>query len=179
MRRFVLLLLIVPAFVCAAPDRAGLIRAWEASMRDDGMLEAQADGSYRYRNEAIGRDGGVKLLTAIVSKDGAGARPVDGMGARGSVDFDLPDLPDLPASALRSESMGLLSWKAERQNFFYDETKQAWLSTAEWRSPAISAARGSALLRGCWTTQCRSGSLRFSPRCSGERCACSGVRTGN
>ena len=145
MRRFVLLLLMVPAFVCAAPDRAGLIRAWEASMRDDGMLEVQADGSYRYRSEAIGYDGGVKLLTAIVSKDGAGAHPVDGMAARGSVDFDLPDLP---ASALRSESVGLLSWKAGRQNFVYDEAKQAWSPMAEW---AKSRYRGSARIGlGSW-----------------------------
>ena len=129
MRRFVSLLLLLPALAWAAPDRAGLIRAWEASMRGDGVLEAQADGSYRYRSEAIGYDGSVKLLTAIVSKDGAGAHLFDGMGARGSVDFDLPDLP---ASAQRSESVGLLSWKAERQNFVYDETKQAWSSMTEW-----------------------------------------------
>lgn len=129
MRRFVLLLLLLPALACAAPDRAGLIHAWETSMRSDGVLDAQTDGSYHYRNEAIGYDGNVKLLTAIVNKDGPGVGMVKGMGARGSVDFDLPDLP---ASAARSESVGLLSWKAERQNFVYDDTKQTWLSMTEW-----------------------------------------------
>jgi hypothetical protein len=49
MRRLAILIpiLLLPALACAAPDRAGLIQAWEAAMRRDGTLEAQADGDYR------------------------------------------------------------------------------------------------------------------------------------
>lgn len=126
MRRFALLFLLLPALVRAAPDRAGLIQVWEAAMRRDGTLEAQADGGYRYRSESLGYDGRVKLLTAIVRPEG-----VAGVGnqATGSVDFELSDLP---ASSQGFQSPGILSWKAEHQNFFYDADKQAWLSMAEW-----------------------------------------------
>jgi len=139
MRRFVSLFLLLPVLAFAAPDRAGLIRAWEASMRGDGALDAQADGSYHYRNEGIGYDGSLKLLTAIVSKDGPGIGVVGGMGARGSVDFDLPDLP---APAAQAESVGLLSWKAERQNFVYDDAKQAWLPMTQWANARYRGGEG-------------------------------------
>ena len=74
MRRLVLLLLLVPALAFAAPDRAGLIKAWEAAMNRDGSLTAQPDGSYRYRNEAIGYDGAVNIVSAIVRSDAHGTR---------------------------------------------------------------------------------------------------------
>ncbi len=63
-RFFVLLFLLLPAFASAAPDRAGLISAWEAAMRVDGTLEVQDDGDYRYRSESLGYDGRVRLLTS-------------------------------------------------------------------------------------------------------------------
>lgn len=128
-RLFVLLFLLLPAFANAGPDRAGLISAWEAAMRSDGALEAQADGDYRYRSESLGYDGRVRLLTAIVRSEGTPGAMTYGMQAVGSVDFELPDLP---ASSQGSPSSGLMSWKAERQNFFYDANKQTWLSMAEW-----------------------------------------------
>lgn len=129
MRRFLLLFLMLPALASAAPDRAGLIHAWEAAMRSDGVLDAQADGSYHYRSETVGYDGNVKLLTAIVSRDGLLGDATGSMGARGIVDFDLTDLP---GSAARPESMGLSSWRAQKQSFVYDDAKQAWLPMAEW-----------------------------------------------
>lgn len=128
-RLILLLILLVPALAAAAPDRAGLIEAWEAAMRRDGELEARADGDYRYRSEAIGYDGRLKRLTAIVRADGMAGEGLHGIQATGSVDFELPDLP---VSSQGLQSPGLLSWKSERQNFFYDIDKQAWLSMAEW-----------------------------------------------
>ena len=145
MRSCIFWLLLWPALAGAAPDRAGLIHAWEASLCSDGALDLQADGSYHYRNEAIGYDGGVKLLTAIVNKDGAGASLAEGMGARGSVDFDLSDLP---ASTQLPGSVGLLSWKAERQNFVYDDAKQTWLPMADWAKSYYRSGRRAGL--GWW-----------------------------
>lgn len=147
MRRLILLFLLLPALACAAPDRAGLIHAWESAMRRDGTFDAQADGSYRFRSESIGYDGSVKLLTAIVSKGGIGA-PIDGVAARGSVDFDLPDLP---VATPQSESMGLLSWKAERQNFIYDDAKQAWLPMNEWAKARYRSSEGIGLTSWLWS----------------------------
>ena len=128
-RLILLLILLAPAVAAAAPDRAGLIEAWEAAMRHDGQLEPQADGDYRYRSDSIGYDGRLKRLTAIVRTDGMAAEGLHGIQATGSVDFELPDLP---ASSQGVQSPGLLSWKSERQNFFYDIDKQAWLSMSEW-----------------------------------------------
>jgi len=130
MRRLVLLfLLLVPALAVAAPDRAGLIKAWESAMRHDGALDAQADGEYHYRNESLGYDGRVKLLTAIVQTDRLPGGDVTKVQARGTVDFDLPDLPTAPANAM---SIGVQSWKSERESFLYDADKQVWLSIMEW-----------------------------------------------
>ncbi len=129
MRRLMLLLLFVPALACAAPDRAGLIKAWEAAMSRDGSLAAQPDGSYRYHNEAIGYDGAVKIVSAIVRTDGIEETAQSGMTAMGTVDFDLVDMPAQPKDLMAS---GLMMWKAERQSFIYDDKPQAWLTTAEW-----------------------------------------------
>lgn len=128
-RLFVLIFLLLPALANAGPDRAGLISAWEVAMRGDGMLEARADGDYRYRSESLGYDGRVKLLTAIVRSEGTPGAMTYGMQAAGSVDFELPDLP---TASQGSPSSGFMVWKAERQNFFYDANRQAWLSMAEW-----------------------------------------------
>jgi len=130
MRRFVVLILLLPALACAAPDRPGLIHAWEAAMRRDGTLEAQADGDYRYRSESLGYDGRVRLLAAIVRAEAGRRRGDDRVAARGTVDFDLPDLPVAQASP--QASAGVAGWKAERQNFVYVDDRQAWLSIAEW-----------------------------------------------
>lgn len=128
-RLILLLVLLMPALAAAAPDRAGLIAAWEAAMRRDGELEAQADGDYRYRSDAIGYDGRLKRLTAIVRTDAMAGEGPYGMQATGSVDFELSDLP-APSQGLQSP--GLMSWKSEHQNFVYDVDKQAWLSMSEW-----------------------------------------------
>jgi hypothetical protein len=126
MHRFLLLILVLPAVAWAAPDRAGLIQAWEAAMRKDGALEAQADGGYRYRSESIGYDGGVKIVSAIV-------RPSDvwdaDRGATGTVDFDLGDVPTVRGDAAPT---GLATWKAERQSFVYDGAKQSWQTSMDW-----------------------------------------------
>lgn len=128
-RLSLLWILLLPALAAAAPDRAGLIEAWEAAMRRDGQLEPQADGDYRYRSDSIGYDGRLKRLTAIVRTDGMPGEGVPGIQATGSVDFELPDLP---MSSQGTQSPGLLGWKSERQNFFYDIDRQAWLSMSEW-----------------------------------------------
>ncbi|HEY6941338.1 hypothetical protein [Dokdonella sp.] len=128
MRRLVFPILLLPTLAFAAPDRAGLIQAWEAAMRRDGTLEAE-DGGYRYRSESLGYDGSVRLLAAIVRAEGG--HGADHVAARGTVDFDLPDLPVAqPATPLAP--VGVASWKAERQNFVYTDDRQAWLSIAEW-----------------------------------------------
>lgn len=126
MRRFILLLVLWPAFAFAAPDRAGLIAAWEAAMRSDGTLDAQSDGSYRYRNEAIGYDGKVKIVSAIVRTPRVEAAD---RGAFGTVDFDLADLPGVRTDA---PPTGLAMWKSERQSFVYDASTQAWQTSTEW-----------------------------------------------
>lgn len=41
MRRLALRFMLLPALASSAPDRAGLIQAWEAAMRRDGTLDAQ------------------------------------------------------------------------------------------------------------------------------------------
>ncbi len=64
-----------------------------------------------------------------------------GMEAVGSVDFELPDLP---ASSQGSPSSGLVSWKAERQSFFYDANKPSWLTMAQWRDDQIQGDDGGA-----------------------------------
>lgn len=139
MRRLMLLLLLVPALACAAPDRAGLIKAWEAAMSRDGSLAAQPDGSYRYHNEAIGYDGAVKIASAIVRTDGVEEIAQPDMTAMGTVDFDLVDMPARPKDSMAS---GLMMWKAERQNFIYDDKQQAWLTTAEWAKANYDEADG-------------------------------------
>lgn len=131
MRRLLLLILLLPAFASAAPDRAGLIQAWETAMRKDGTLDAQASGDYRYHNESLGYDGRVRLLTAIVRAEKSGQNADDHVTARGSVDFELSDLPAAQGGA---PSVGLSSWKAERQSFVYMNDRQAWLTIAEWAS---------------------------------------------
>ena len=128
-RLSLLWILLLPALAAAAPDRAGLIEAWEAAMRRDGQLEPQADGDYRYRSDSIGYDGRLKRLTAIVRIDGVAGEGAPGVQATGSVDFELPDLP---VSSQGTQSAGLLGWKSERQNFFYDIDQKAWLSMSEW-----------------------------------------------
>lgn len=130
MRRvpFVLLclILLLPAIAIAAPDRAGLIKAWEADMRRDDQLDALPDGSYHFKSESLGYDGGVRILAAIVRDEGMG-RNDPTMQANGSVDFDLIDLsPEQRASSV----FGM--WKAGRQSFVYDGEKNAWLSIAAW-----------------------------------------------
>lgn len=129
MRRLILLLVLLPAMAWAAPDRAGLINAWESAMRRDGTLEAQPGGGYHYRNEAIGYDGSVAITSAIVRSDGVENIGQADMGAMGTVDFDLVDMPERPKDSL---STGLMLWKAERQNFVYDDGQQAWRTMAEW-----------------------------------------------
>ncbi|HEU4665180.1 MAG TPA: hypothetical protein VFS55_14220 [Dokdonella sp.] len=131
MRRLVLLVLLLPALAMGAPDRAGLIQAWEAAMRRDGTLEAQAGGDYRYRSESLGYDGRVRLLAAIVRIEDSRRDADDHVAARGTIDFDLPDLP-VPRQATPLASVGVAAWKAERQNFVYMDDRQAWLSIAEW-----------------------------------------------
>lgn len=145
MRRLVLILLL-PTLACAAPDRAGLIQAWEAAMRHDGALEAQAGGDYHYRSESLGYDGRVRLLTAIVRADRAGRAGDDPVAAHGTVDFDLTDLP-VAQQAAPQASVGVASWKAERQNFVYVDDRQAWLSIADW---AAAYYRGGDTTRGGW-----------------------------
>lgn len=142
-RRIVLFvwLLLLPALACAAPDRADLIRAWEAEMRHAGTFEPQADGSYRFACQALGYDGHVRLLTAIVRDDVPRTRAAAGMTATGTVDFELSDL-----SLEQRESIGLASWKSERQNFVYDDAKQSWLSIAQWAA-AQSQVRPNPWLR--------------------------------
>jgi hypothetical protein len=146
MRRLVVLILLLPALACAAPDRAGLIQAWEATMRRDGVLEAQADGDYRYRNESLGYDGHVRLLTAIVRADRTGRGVDDHVTAHGTVDFALPDLPVAQGD---TPSVGVNSWKAERQNFVYMDDRQAWLSIAEWA--AAYYGRGDRMTLETWS----------------------------
>jgi hypothetical protein len=130
-RRLLLLILLLPAFASAAPDRAGLIHAWETAMRKDGTLEAQAGGDYRYRNESLGYDGRVRLLTAIVRAERTGQGADDHITARGTVDFELPDLPVAQGDA---PSVGASSWKAERQNFVCMDDGRTWQTIAEWAS---------------------------------------------
>jgi len=129
MRRLLLLLLFLPVLAWAAPDRAGLIAAWESAMRRDGALDAQADGGYRYRSDAIGYDGAVKITSAIVRNDGFDDIGQAGAGTMGTVDFDLVDRP---AESKDSMSTGLMMWKAEHQSFIYDDPRQAWQSTTDW-----------------------------------------------
>lgn len=129
MHRLTLLLLLLPALAWAAPDRAGLIAAWESAMRRDGTLEAQSDGRYHYRSESIGYDGGAKIVSAIVRADVAEDMGQPGVEAMGTVDFDFSDLPDTHRDSF---APGLMMWKAERQNFVYDAGKQSWRTTAEW-----------------------------------------------
>lgn len=140
MRHLVVLMLLLPALAGAAPDRAGLIQSWEAAMRRDGTLEAQAGGDYRYRNESIGYDGRVRLLTAIVRAENARGGS-DHVTARGTVDFDLPDLPTAQ-QAIAQASVGVAAWKAERQNFVYMDDRQAWLSIAEWAADYYHGGNG-------------------------------------
>lgn len=137
-RRIVLFvwLMLLPALACAAPDRADLIHAWEAEMRHAGTFEPQADGNYRFACPALGYDGHVRLLTAIVRDDASRARIAGGVTAMGTVDFELSDL-----SPEQRDSIGLASWKSERQNFVYDGAKQSWLSIAQW-AEAQSQDRG-------------------------------------
>lgn len=140
MRRLVLLLLLVPALAFAAPDRAGLIKAWEAAMNRDGSLTAQPDGSYRYRNEAIGYDGAVNIVSAIVRSDGFEEIGQPDMTAMGTVDFDLVDMPARPKDSVAS---GLMMWKAERQSFIYEDKQQTWQTAAEWAKSHYEHADGS------------------------------------
>lgn len=134
-------LALLPVLACAAPDRADLIRTWEAEMRRAGTFEPQADGTYRFACPALGYDGHVRLLTAIVRDDAARARAAGGVTAMGTVDFELSDL-----SPEQRDSIGLASWKSERQNFVYDDAKQSWLSIAQW-AEVQSQGRPSAWLR--------------------------------
>ena len=129
MRRLALLFMLLPALACAAPDRAGLIQAWEAAMRRDGTLDIQPDGEYHYRNESLGYDGRVKLLTAIVQPRPQSGEEASKAPAHGTVDFDLPDLPAAQQNAV---SIGIQSWKSDRESFVYDADKQAWLSIMDW-----------------------------------------------
>jgi len=149
MRRLVLLILLLPAFACAAPDRAGLIQAWEAAMRRDGTLEAQADGGYHYRSESLGYDGRVRLLTAIVRAE-AGRGSDDHVAARGAVDFDLPDLP-VAQQAAPQTSVGVTGWKAERQNFVYVDDRKAWLSIMEWAADYYRGGDGDGTIGAAWS----------------------------
>lgn len=153
MRRLAILILIpillLPALACAAPDRAGLIQAWEAAMRRDGTLEAQADGDYRYRSESLGYDGRVRLLTAIVRAE-AGRRDDDHVAARGTIDFDLPDLP-VAQQAASQASVGVAGWKAERQNFVYVDDRKAWLSIMEWAADYYRGSDGDGTIGGTWS----------------------------
>ncbi|GAA0706010.1 hypothetical protein [Dokdonella soli] len=143
MRGILFLILLLPALACAAPDRAGLIRAWETELRRDGPLDALPDGSYHFKSEALGYDGHVRVLTAIVHEDARLAQVDAAMLANGTVDFELADL-----SAEQGKSMGLMSWKAERQNFVFDRDKQAWSSMAEWSSARYSDHAPSGI--GAW-----------------------------
>lgn len=130
MRRVLLLILLfLPVLTFAAPERAGLISAWEAAMGRDGTLDTLPDGSYHYRNESIGYDGRVKVVSAIVRT--ADERGPDDISANGSIDFDLIDMPSAPEGP---PSFGLASWKADRQSFVYNIDKQIWQSTMEWAS---------------------------------------------
>lgn len=143
MRRLVLLLLVLPAFACAAPDRADLIHAWETAMRGAGALDAQPDGTYRYRSEAIGYDGNVKIVSAIVRPNEDDTGEQADVAATGSVDFDLVDLPERSGD---SPSTGLMMWKVERQNFVYDAATQAWQTSTDWAKARYSrSAHGSAI----------------------------------
>lgn len=137
MHRLVWLLLLAPAFVFAAPDRAGLIKAWEAAMNRDGALAAQPDGSYRYHNEAIGYDGAVSIVSAIVRSEGTEELGQPGMTAMGTVDFDLVDMPARPKDSMAS---GLMMWKAERQSFIYDDKQQTWQTAVAWAKSHYDSA---------------------------------------
>lgn len=123
--RWVLMLLLActSGGVVAAPDRAGLIQAWEADMGREGALERQPDGSYRYQSEALGYSGTLKVLAAILPRDNVMARADKRIEATGSVDFELSDL-----SPPQRESMTLRSWIAQRQQYVYDRESQAWIS---------------------------------------------------
>lgn len=139
MRRLMMLLALVPALAAAAPDRAGLIQAWEAAMRRDGTLAARPDGSYRYRSESIGYDGGVRIVSAIVRADDVESSGQPDMAAMGTVDFDLVDLP---SASKDSAASGIAMWKAQRQSFVYDGAKQSWQTAAEWAKARYRAGRG-------------------------------------
>jgi hypothetical protein len=144
MSRLLLLILLLPAFACAAPDRASLIQAWEAAMRSDGTLDAQPGGDYRYRNESLGYDGGLKITSAIVRAESVADSDRSAMG---TVDFDLSDMP---AARGDSPPSGLASWKAERQSFIYDSGKQSWQTVLEWSRSRYRADGGISLTATRW-----------------------------
>lgn len=106
----------------AAPDRAGLIQAWETEMRRDGQLEAVPDGGYRYINEGLGYDGPVKIVAALVQRQSAMLQADKQLAASGTVDFELSDWDETVRN-----SVAVLSWKAERQQFVYRDQQQDWL----------------------------------------------------
>lgn len=134
-----------------------------------------AAGEYHYRNESLGYDGRVKLLTAIVQADRQPGEDVAKTPARGTVDFDLPDLPATQQNAV---SIGIQSWKADRESFVYDADNRHGCRSSSGRGGAI-AEKGVAFCTGCWTTLCRSDCSCSSPPSSGVRSAYSDARDGD
>lgn len=123
----ILWLACLSAVATAAPDRAGLIRAWELDMGREGTLERQPDGSYRYQSEALDYSGTLKVLAAILQRDNATTYPDKRIEATGSVEFELSDL-----SLAQRESMTRRSWIAQRQQYIYDGESEAWVSMLDY-----------------------------------------------
>jgi hypothetical protein len=144
MRRVLVLLLMVWVSAVAAaqaPDRDGLLAAWEASVRDDPAtlrFDPLGDGRYRYVTERFPFDGTLEVTEVVI--DDRGADGPFGV-VTGHVAVQLEGVDD---DFRRRHATSLGVWQSGH-TMMWDPDGEGWIPASEW------SARVQERYGGWWT----------------------------
>jgi hypothetical protein len=121
------------------PTEAGLIAAWEKSLRSDPetiRLEKQSEGTYRFATKRFPFDGELRILKATVEESSGNSQFIPGI-----VEVELVGLPE---KVLKDYERSYSYW--ERGNMlYYDVASRRWLAGKEFQD---AARRRAAILGG-------------------------------
>ena len=131
--------------LAAAPDRDGLIGAWEAHLRalpSTKVLEPRGEQTWFLEDTDLPYRGEIRLAGALV-------RPADNIGGAGDfthmglVELQLTDLTDAQRA-----TQSYYYWLSDRQTLYYSESAQEWLGTAAYQQALNDLYRPSRISLG-------------------------------
>ena len=124
--------------LCAAPDRAALLNAWEAYMRSQpstAELTSLGDSRYRLVDTDLPYTGELVVTGALLRTNEAYIATAAQVSHIGIVDFELTALP---AARARSSTYNL--WASDRKSLYYAADTERWLTQGEYFASMSDAA---------------------------------------